>query len=632
MRWCGWQEADLTPATAPSTGRGARERARRRALHLLAEQAYRSPARPCRTLTDASVPDIAGRMRCVSLNGVSYVLKRRSLPHATAEHAKAVEASRRLPGVSVPDVGLVEAIAPELFPLSTGEGVLATPYLGRSLASERRPFGTQALVGLLMRLLEHGVDWSGCIPRNLVRRSSGLALIDWEDARFAPAPTGATQVTLAKWDVAWSDVYGQDLRLRCRLPSAPSAEEPPLDDFERALREIIHEPWSHRRIRRQGIRLTLGSELHVPGLVATTAAELGHLAADVLEPRLELFHTAATAYLRWTLGDSAQARILQELADATRNHPVLSSGRPVTSRERAQIQAIWIRQLVRSAAMALGDTGDLPSLEALPAALERLRLLGEAAGWDAACARAEAALVILDAVTTLVTRSFPVTDCDLLVRGSAAQGVLGRSSDVDFEISSPRHPRGHRGAEGCVIAILGCLGLSAEGSEARPVEVDLRDPYGTVTRDLQEWCELRRVGSISHDPGWVAAALDAPSRQFLLRTQSRYERAGRQLTAKYLWFEARATVARAVFGLHNGPNPVTLAQQLRLLPALIPSEMAAELSALTRESFRLREVGDDAPCRSIARRLDTIRERLGLAGPSPGPPCNPSEVGPGGHW
>jgi hypothetical protein len=577
-------------------------------------------------LTDASVPDIAGRMRCVSLNGVSYILKRRPLPHATAEHAKAVEASRRLAGVSVPNVGLAEAIVPELFPLSTGEGVLATPYLGKSLASERRPFGPQALVELLMQLLDHGVDWSGCIPRNLVRRSSGLALIDWEDARFAPAPTGATQVTLAKWDVAWSDVYGQDLRLRYRLPSARSAEEPPLDDFERALREIIYKPWSDRRIRRLGIRLTLGSELHVPGLVGTTAAELGHLAADVLEPRLELFHTAVTAYLRSTLGDSAQARVLQELADATRGHPALSSGRPLTAKERAEIQAIWIRQLVRSAAIALGSTGNLPSVEALPAALERLRLLGDATGWDAACARAEAALVVLDAVTTLVTRSFSVTNSDLLVRGSAAQGVLGLSSDVDFEISSPRHLRGHRGAEGCVIAILGCLGLSAEGSEARPVEVDLRDPSGSVTRDVHEWCELRRVGSIWHDPGWVAAALDAPSRRFLLRTQSRYERAGRQLTAKYLWFEARATVARAVFGLHDGPNPVTLAQQLRLLPELIPSELADELSTLTRLTFELREVRDDAPCRSIARRLDTVRQRLGLAGPSAGPPCNASEV------
>ncbi|MEU3568615.1 hypothetical protein AB0E96_09330, partial [Kitasatospora sp. NPDC036755] len=57
---------------------------------------------------------------------------------------------------------------------------------------------------------------------------------------------------------------------------------------------------------------------------------------------------------------------------------------------------------------------------------------------------------------------------ELILRGSCAQGVLGRGSDVDFELSSPDHPTGHRALEDLVIEALTCLGLAAEGSAARP--------------------------------------------------------------------------------------------------------------------------------------------------------------------
>lgn len=174
-----------------------------------------------------------------------------------------------------------------------------------------------------------------------------------------------------------------------------------------------------------------------------------------------------------------------------------------------------------------------------------------------------------------------------------------------------------------MIEALTCLGLAAEGSAARPAERDVVSADRKLSRDLHEWFELRRPDTDHHSPGWIATAIAAPSTAVISRP-SEYEQRGRELTAKYLWFESRALLARLVFARSAAaPPPVKLVRQLSLLHELVPGDEAAEVEALVRRAFALREAADPAPPATIpdveveqlAGQLDVLRRRLGLPGP-----------------
>jgi hypothetical protein len=124
-------------------------------------------------------------------------------------------------------------------------------------------------------------------------------------------------------------------------------------------------------------------------------------------------------------------------------------------------------------------------------------------------------------VCDLVIKPLGLTDLQLILRGSLAQGVVSNRSDLDFELSSTAHPHGHRGAERLVVDILGTFGLASEASDGRPAEVDIHDSSSGLGRDLYEWMELRRPGSVVHDPGWLADVLQ-PDPTLLVTVRSSY--------------------------------------------------------------------------------------------------------------
>ena len=249
------------------------------------------------------------------------------------------------------------------------------------------------------------------------------------------------------------------------------------------------------------------------------------------------------------------------------------------------------------------------------------RLVGRT-GWTVGCERARLAELLLARVAGMITQSFDAADLQLLLRGSLSQGVLGCRSDVDFELSSPEWPNGHRALEELVIGVLAAFGLVAEGSAARPSETDVHGPGTNLTRDAHEWLELRRPGSPLHDPGWLGDVL-MPDVAELVGRPSRYERRGREETAKYLWFEARASLARVVFGSSASRPPATLVDQLARLPSLVAASDAADLAEAVKASFALRErtSGVAAECMSLGRRLDATRRSLRLTGSVEGGPA-----------
>ncbi|QKW20535.1 hypothetical protein HUT16_16990 [Kitasatospora sp. NA04385] len=565
---------------------------------------------------DPGFVDVGGWLRRFRHRGRDLVAKRRSVEEALSERDLAAESARRLAGLTVGGFGAVEVCVPELVPLPGLGAALVSPYLGRPLSagSWTSALPIPVITGLLVALLGRGVEASGCVPRNMFRQDGRTVLIDWEDALLVRAGEAPGELTLMKWDIAWSDLLGRDLKLRERIPVSSPGERTELDGFETVLAAWLPSDAARRDVRRRGVEVTLASELPSKRAGSASAAALGHLAEDVLPARLGVFHTVLTAHLREQCGEDAYASLLGQL------DTLVAGSRPAAhATDLGALRRAWVLALFSAAERDV-------SAEAVP--LEQLvRRIAELActsGWDAARKRAAAAEEITDRLAAVILAVLRLEGLDLLLRGSCAQGVLGLGSDIDFELSSAALPYGHRPAEDLLIEALACFRLDAEGSTARPVERDLVSADGGTGRDLHEWFELRRPGSTAHDPGWAAAALTLPSADTVGRP-SQYEDQGRELTAKYLWFESRAALARLASACSGAaPMPVTVERQLAVLPQAIGVEDAAELRDLVHASFALRETADpahpadDRTRREITRladRLDLFRRRLGLPGP-----------------
>ena len=259
--------------------------------------------------------DVQGDIRRFDVDGYDAVAKRRPADAAYQERSLAEAASDRLIGLDVSGVGLLTVVVPEVVALGSGQCALVTPYLGPSLADDfdaEKVVPVPALRALLRGLLDRGVDAPGIVPRNLFARGGGISVIDWEDVRLGDdRPIRPSSLSTMKWDIAWSDVYRGDPRLRDCIDVSVAHEDVEFDEFELVLRDFV-EPG--RDVRAAGIEATLRSELYVAGSPGMGASSLGHLAEDILGPRLGVLHTALTAYARDRLGDARYAAFLADLS------------------------------------------------------------------------------------------------------------------------------------------------------------------------------------------------------------------------------------------------------------------------------------------------------------------------------
>ncbi|MGW2871310.1 hypothetical protein [Kitasatospora sp. NPDC001225] len=212
---------------------------------------------------DPGFMDIGGRLRRFRHCGRDLVAKLRPLEAARSERDLAAESARRLGGLTVDGLGAVEVCVPELVPLPGRGAALASPYLGRRVSAESGADGlsVSVIASLLVALLDRGVEASGCVPRNMFRQSGRTVLIDWEDALLVPAGAAPDELTLMKWDIAWSDLLGRDLKLRERIPASSPGEQAELDDFETVLASWLPQAATYRDVRRYGVEVTLASEL-----------------------------------------------------------------------------------------------------------------------------------------------------------------------------------------------------------------------------------------------------------------------------------------------------------------------------------------------------------------------------------
>ena len=106
---------------------------------------------------------------------------------------------------------------------------------------------------------------------------------------------------------------------------------------------------------------------------------------------------------------------------------------------------------------------------------------------------------LLVRISDLVTASLGLSDdLHFILRGSLSQGLLPNKSDLDFELSSPQHPDGHRDVEQVVLDILAAFGIDAEASAGRPTEPDLHDA-------------VDRSEPVTYTNGWNSGARDPKS-------------------------------------------------------------------------------------------------------------------------
>lgn len=553
--------------------------------------------------------DPHGRIHRFERDGSSFVSKRRPLLAGQRELERAVEARRRLHGQKPAAPFPVEVVVPELVAIESGECLLTAPDLGDPLAMDLVLAGQllprHRLIVLLASLMDAGVEAPGFVPRNLFYRDGRLYVIDWEDAEFITPSASPDRLTAMKWDIAWSDAFMADPQLRLVFADR-LRDDAPLDSFEQALASLTDPTLDSVQLRERGVAMTLTSELHVPSTLGVTAAELGHLADEVLLAEHSVLYTALSARVRSVAGDEQYARFIENLWQTAQNRRTREPGASTAD------AAGWLYALCTTADSCMSLRPPLVEVH------QQLMDLAEEDGWDAALRRAVVAEDLLTRVCDLVVSALALTGLQLILRGSLAQGIVSRRSDLDFELSGRLHPHGHHGVERLVLDILAAFDLDAEASEGRPTEADIYDPRSGLARDLHEWMELRRPGSDLHDPGWLKEFLDV-SVSSLVDTQSEYERAGRQRSAKYIWFEVRTLLARLAFKNAAGRPPATVTRQIELLSGHVEESHAAEIQDLLLLALTLREQDIPAPADywDVQDRLTELRHRLELPGPSP---------------
>ena len=356
--------------------------------------------------------------------------------------------------------------------------------------------------------------------------------------------------------------------------------------------------------------------------------EMGHLVDDLLTIELSVFYTFVTARIH-RLGEAFFSRFVRAcfnlLCVATADVGAADSINFNTFKLKRMLVLLLLASVGRNANTIIKIIEHIDSIDSALMAFGRYDDTCEAllsyerskdeSGWTAAITRSVMLERILWSLFSTSLDVFGVSKGpQLIFRGSLGQGIVSNKSDVDFEISSPIHPEGYRRLELFIGAVLEVFDISWEASEGRPIEADLTAACG-LTRDLHEWSELRLPNSYRHDPGWIGDHFRDIGRDWWKR-KSLYEREGRKRTGKYLFFEARALIARLSNKYHLGL--ATTDRQLKELEHYLPTMEWERLNAIVKESLEYYEKQHDyhETYDKIVTELDNVRIRLGIPGPN----------------
>lgn len=587
--------------------------------------------------------DLHGHFRHFSHRGRAFVLKIANPRDAVREYGNAEEMARRISrGKQFSDIEM-QVVMPSIIRLPGGKCAVVSPDRGYTLhenpENTRSCFPKDSLVELIRSLLNRGIEWPGCVPRNLIydSKQKTLYLIDAEEVTFFDVRQAHHINPLSRffWILNWAQIYGSIELVKESLDPAlslavPEDMTPCLDSFETTYQGMVNGEISPSNVRYQCCEATLLSESPVGSQDDTKLqpADIGHLVDDLMPRQISVLYTFATARLRRQAGSYAYRCFIEAFANAMRivvgesggEHSIRLCLEPVK-----QVAVLMCLAAVKggkhdlSRRIRLASTLDevlvaVRHRNSVCSALCQLQRLSGVSGWQTATKRADLLDTTLSGVFSAMMEIFGIEDQPvILVRGSLGQGIVTAVSDVDFEISSDRHPKGLIELERVIGAILDIFGIHWEGSEGRPKERDLVSRTG-LTRDLHEWMELRLPGSADHDTGWLKTHFDNPMNECCQR-RSLHEQSPGSLTAKSLFWELRCLIARLSFG--KGCRYARTDWQLEFLARLLSPEESNRLFRIAKIVLAAYEerITSYADIVSLGKRIAELRGYFRLPGP-----------------
>lgn len=537
--------------------------------------------------------DLSYRFRFFRFHDTDYVIKRTKPNEIPIEYINALQLDKRIRKLGLAHVHVV---VPQLV-CSDSDGTIGLLQedhgftLYENIAQSRNQLNLGELMRLYGTLLNHGIEWSGWLPRNMFLKDGELWLIDFEDVRFHPAGDfSVSDLTLFKLILGWGQIFEKDAvcAALAEVVGTRRISTAYPDSFERALAELLNSK-DQQQVRQFGFEITYRSELplkdHPSAGAYLTSMDIGHLMEDILDDDyLSVWYTVGTSKIRNLYGDGVYADFLLSFEHALVTWLKDPSGAEHGPAAMQSLRQLSLCLLIRFFALPDGNICNaISQAENTPAIFRLLEFsspcvasimdflrLRSRKGWDAAIARSKAMHRFMSQIYALLTWSFPaLSTYSLLLRGSCAQGLMSIHSDIDFEISSQGSPMGFLPAENLLSGILTVFGLEHEGSAGRPTEIDLISPVG-YTRDLHEWTELTVPGSPLPDRGWINGLFSAdPAWRFY----SEYESQNHDLSPKYLFFRIRAIIERCA--LLHAVNNASIDEKIKGLSA-IPDFSARE--------------------------------------------------------
>ncbi|UES60267.1 hypothetical protein GFK91_31645 (plasmid) [Roseibium aggregatum] len=557
--------------------------------------------------TNREVLDFLNNFIQFSYEGKVYIAKKAIFDKAIIERNNAEKASIVLSN------SRIMPVVPSIYNIA-GSSFLVTNYRGQTLhetmfsLSRKEQFQTFEL--LLAQLIETDTQWVGFAPRNLITQEDSALFfaIDWEEIIPTSRSKKWLPSTLFKIALNWSYLFETPYHAYEFLEKRvkPDFSNLSLDKFEVSFLGLVGKKMSQKEAFHSCVNISFISE--APTKVVSsdlmTPQEIGHLISDLFGSPIDVWYASQLSYVRKNVTNRIDifleffTRRLEKVLNCS------CSPEHYKAVKKNALQSI----------LCLADTkfdwveGDI-NKNTILVCLKRLDSLQTKRGLKAAIARSHTIDELMCRIWSSCRHNFGWNNnTQLILRGSAGQGLLSIKSDVDFEISSPDCPEGQPSWEALFRTLMGAANVESEGSSGRPKERDISGK--TWSRDIAEWLELRSICSDGKSVPWLFMEVARNSASCDLGI---FESTGLTMTPKNLWFATRTLISRLAMALGQS-SPLTIDQLSYLQKSKMVKE-ASRFEELLVGSLQAYENGSSEKLESIFSLLQDVASQHNLPTP-----------------
>lgn len=598
-------------------------------IEQAAKYAFDSSKLNCAFIRNRELVDFSGRFRNFYVNGTQYVLKIfDNFKDANTEFSNVLKVK-----------ALTELTIDILIPLplitklsEDNWGLVMRDYgftLDENVETTKTILPLENVYKFLFDLLNCGIVWKGFLPRNIIFHENKLILIDWEKVSFCEAECQRVidDQTIFFWNLGWSQIY-PEINFYHQLKKYPLfqlSKSVKLDSFEKILKTFIGHSHHDEQITREiGNNITQISEgpMNYISLNYFNPHDFGHLIDDLFPKAISVFYSLASSKLREEVGDTGFSTLITAyskylvlyVSDYYKTNDTIY----MKSESHPENLLVLFEIITKIFNKELLDFEILTSLvkwrewmksnKSYYYYYHKILSVVEKKGLLNSSRRSHYISKFVEKIFGLIYNVFPEKpEVFLMFRGSLGNHVLTCKSDVDFEISGPNYPNGHKGLEEVLSNILVFFQLECENSDGRPEEIDMVSDQG-YTRDLHEWTELRGSNHLQ-DPTWLRKRMNLDYSVF--KKLSIYESSLLDLNEKVLFFLVRSTISRLAF-LYGGNHSCTLCQLKHIRS--VNYNLSKELFEMLIESITYYEndCRDRSMILSLCGRIAVVRKKEGI--------------------